>query len=301
MSTSITFNIQRAQASSAAQSATGASKIGDFTVDDLDKRIAAIMLRGKAESSTRIGLQGVAALWDGHLKEVFDISRHATVLSKKRFSADPTKLAYFNNINPSDDSRAIIAKVGTDVAMAWEKADPAWVPVEGATLPELNRLLKQSEDDGKEHAKSLALWRTAASELNGASDSMHQDNVAWYASATRQFKEGTPYGDMIRSTVPVTTDTVEPVGTAVIKNVVVAGNTASFEAEAPHATAFTYLHKAPGDAVFSVVKANTAEKSMTLGGLTPGEHRIKAFGANSQGIGPESTEAVVAIAQANAA
>ena len=49
------------------------------------------------------------------------------------------------------------------------------------------------------------------------------------------------------------------------------------------------------------VQANTPETSVTLGGLTPGEHRFKAFGANAQGIGPESAEVVVAIAQANAA
>ena len=55
------------------------------------------------------------------------------------------------------------------------------------------------------------------------------------------------------------------------------GSTARFDAKAPHATTYTYLHRKPG------------------------EHRFKAFGANAQGIGPESAEAVVTIAQANAA
>ena len=53
--------------------------------------------------------------------------------------------------------------------------------------------------------------------------------------------------------------------------------------------------------MWAVLQANTPETSVTLGGLAPGEHRFEAFGANAQGIGPESAEAVVAIAQANAA
>lgn len=51
----------------------------------------------------------------------------------------------------------------------------------------------------------------------------------------------------------------------------------------------------------TVVQANIAETSLTVGGLAPGEHRFKAFGANAQSIGPESAEAVASIAQANAA
>jgi hypothetical protein len=95
----------------------------------------------------------------------------------------------------------------------------------------------------------------------------------------------------------VTTDAVEPVGQAVIKNVTVNGSTVRFEAEAPHATTFTYLHKAPGQQVFAVVQANTTEKVVSLAGLAVGEHSFKAFGANSQGIGPESAEAAVLVAR----
>jgi hypothetical protein len=105
----------------------------------------------------------------------------------------------------------------------------------------------------------------------------------------------------MRSTVPVTTETAEPVCPAVIRNLFVAGNTVRFECEAPHATIYTYLQKWPGESIWSVVQANRPETSVTLVGLTPGEHLFKAFGANAQGIGPESAEVVAAIAQANAA
>ena len=64
----------------------------------------------------------------------------------------------------------------------------------------------------------------------------------------------------------------EQVSQAVIQNLIVAGGTARFDLAAPHATTFTYLHRKPG------------------------EHRFKAFGANAQGIGPQSAEAVASIA-----
>ena len=125
--------------------------------------------------------------------------------------------------------------------------------------------------------------------------------MAWYAAATRQFAEGTPDGDMIRSTVPVTTEMAVEVGPAVIKNLLADGGTVRFDAEAPHATTFTYLHQKPGASEWATLQADTVETAVTVGGLTPGEHRFKAMGANAQGLGPESAEAVAVIAQANAA
>ena len=140
---SIQFEIQRAQASSAAQSVTGAAKIGELTVADWEQRLTGIDTKITAEASARITLQGAAAAWSVSLGQVFDISRHATVLARKRFQNDPAKLAFFANLNPSDSNRGIIVKVGTDLVEAWQKADAKWVPVEGATLPALRELLTQ--------------------------------------------------------------------------------------------------------------------------------------------------------------
>ena len=254
-----------------------------------------------AESAARITLQGAAAGWNEHLGEVHDITRHAAVLSKKRFAGEPAKLALFAGLKPSNSSRAIIVKMGTDLAEAWQKADATWVPVEGATLAALKGLRTQCGSDGSDHAQKLAQWRAAVADLNAAAEALHDDNVTWYTAATRQFPASTPFGDMIRSTVPVTTEATEQVGQAVINNLLVAGSTARFDVEAQHATTFTYLQRKPGETVWTVVQANTPETAVTVGGLTQGEHRFKAFGANAQGIGPESAEAVVAIAQANAA
>lgn len=94
--------------------------------------------------------------------------------------------------------------------------------------------------------------------MNAAAESLHDDNVTRYAAATRQFPEGTPFGDMIRATVPVTTEATEQVGQAVIQNLIVTGGTARFDVAATHATTFTYLHRKPGVSVWTVVQANIA-------------------------------------------
>jgi hypothetical protein len=156
------------------------------------------------------------------------------------------------------------------------------------------------------HRGSFALPRRGRALLpqrpdRGQPNALHNDNVTWYAAATRQFPKGRPFGEMIRATVPVTTDATEQVGQAVIKNLLVAGGTVRFDVEAAHAATFTCLQKRLGETVWSVLPANTPEASVTPGRLAPGEHRFKAFGANAQGIGPESAEAVATIAPANAA
>jgi hypothetical protein len=280
---------------------TGAVNLGGSTTEDWAERISGINTQVTAEASARFTLQGVAAGWDASLRQVFDITRHAVVLSRKRFQNEPAKLALFASFKPSDSRRALIAKVGAELSQAWEKADAAWVPVDGATLPGLKALLRQCDAAEVDHAEKLARWRTSTAALNAAAEALHDDNVAWYAAAIRQFPESSPFGEMIRATVPVTTEATEQVGQAVIQNLRVAGGTVRFDCEAPHATNYTYLHQRPGETVWSVLQANTPETSVTLGGLTPGEHHFKAFGANAQDIGPESAEMVAAIAQANAA
>lgn len=104
-------------------------------------------------------MQG-AAIWDGHLREVYDITRHASALSKKRFKNEPAKLALFANIEPSNNSRTVIFKNGSDLVPAWEKADPIWEPVKSATLPALKGIARSVRSGppgsrGREHSRAL--------------------------------------------------------------------------------------------------------------------------------------------------
>jgi hypothetical protein len=150
---------------------------------------------------------------------------------------------------------------------------------------------------GKEAAMNLAV-----AALNAKLRAVNQDCLNWYKDVTRHFPDGTTAGDMIRSTVPTTTRPEEPVGQAVISNLMAsADGTIHFDVAADHGTKFTYLHKAPGQAAFVVVVTDSPESHLTLHNQAPGVHEFKAIGRNSRGEGPESAVAQVTVAQQQAA
>ena len=147
----------------------------------------------------------------------------------------------------------------------------------------------------------LNLWRKAAGDLSVLAAACEQDCINWYRDATTRFSEATAEGQTLRSTVPTTTRTVDPVGPAVISNLAVNGRVIRFDCDAPHATRFTYLHKPPGVPQYFVLLADSNARSVTLNDQPPGEHSFKAFGSNSRGNGAESAPAQVTVAQAQAA
>ena len=67
------------------------------------------------------------------------------------------------------------------------------------------------------------------------------------------------------------------------------------DAEAPHATKFTWFHQAPGATAFQVV-ATKAGASFTLHNQPRGLHRLKAAGCNAGGEGPASAIVEVTVA-----
>ena len=169
------------------------------------------------------------------------------------------------------------------------------------TVASFGALLSTSAAQKVAHTQKFTAWREASAALMARAEALDDDCVAWYSDATTRFREGTPQGDLIRSTVPTTTSPTDAVGQAVISHVLVTGGTIHFDCAASHATQFTYLHKAPGSLQFVVLLADTAETSVTLQGQPNGEHRFKAIGSNSQGTGPESDETVITLAVSQAA
>ena len=110
-----------------------------------------------------------------------------------------------------------------------------------------------------------------------------------------------PQPEDARSTVPTTSDPVEPVGQAVISGIISDGGTIHFDIAAEHATRFTVLHRLPGSSQYTGLVADSPENSVTLDDQPPGEHFFKAFGTNSQGNGIESVRASVTVAATLAA
>ena len=294
---SIEFIIDRALASRSAQAAVASTWVwSEKSVNDWDLDLAEMDALRSGEAVTRAELRGAAAGWDTNLDEVQTVTRAVVRLGRIRFRRNPTQLAVFESLNTDARNRDDIYTQGLAARGAWLKGDPAWAPLTDTDLNDMSDRLATCETCKKDHSAKLIAWRSAAAGLNTKTRELDADNVAWYAEATTQFAAGTTHGDMIRSGVPTTTQPSQPVGPAVLTNVMVAGGTIHFDCAAPHATRFTYLHQPPGAAQFAVVFAETKTTSLTLPNQAAGTHLFKAFGSNSHGPGDDSPVVVAEVA-----
>ncbi len=299
---SLEFTITRATATRDAQETIAATWIWpDRTMSDWNNNLTVLASYGSAENVKRVDLQAQAAAWDVNIQAIYEMTRDVMRMGRTRFRNDPVNLALFKRLKNKAGGRLTVQKQGAALRDAWQKADAAWVPLPTVTLAALNVLLTASENLELAYGQKFNAWREAAERLMLKAEEIDRDNVAWYADATTRFPEGTVYGNMIRSTVPTTTSPINPVGQAVISNVMAANGTIHFDCSAPHASQYTYLHKPPGAAQFVVVQAGVEESSVTLHNQPAGAHVVKAFGSNSRGPGPESVEVNVTLASALAA
>ena len=254
-----------------------------------------------AETTKRAELRSAAAAWDGTLTSIKQITLDVVRLGRTRFRKQPAKLKHFEVLKTNARSRQDVYDQGRELEKAWLQTDAAWEPLDDVTTAVLGSTLAAAMALADTHVTKKAQWRTAAADLYNKARELDEDNVAWYTAATTRFPAGTTQGDMIRSTVPTTYNPPSPVGQSVLSHLMVQNNSIHFDCDAPHATKFTYLYKAPDSPVFVVVTALTKDRSLTMENLGPGVHRFKAFGRNSGGEGPESEVLEVTLAQAQAA
>ena len=299
---SVPFVKNRALATRHAQASVAAQWVwAEKTVGAWDNALTELDTLSAVERTASVELQTQAANWDVTLKGIERTARDVVRLGRTRFRRDPAKLALFKATRVHAGSRESIQQSGLEVLEIWNQADAAWVPLPGVTAASFGALLSGSAAQKGSYAEKFTAWREASAALMSKAEALDDDCVAWYSDATVRFREGTPEGDLIRSTVPTTTTPTEAVGQAVISHLLVTGSTIHFDCEASHATQFTYLYKPPGTPQFVVLFADTPETSITLQDQPAGEHRFKAFGSNSQGVGEESEEAVITLASARAA
>jgi hypothetical protein len=248
------------------------------------------------ESSKRTQWRSAAEAWENDLVQIQQITRDVKRAGSFKFRSEPVQLALFEALRTDGSSRGDIYVQGLAARDAWEEADEAWELSAEVTLAFFSSLLASALARQTAHGTALTAWRRAASELANKARVVDADNVAWYAEATRRFPAGTVEGDMIRSTVPTTSRPIQPVGQAVITNLMVANGDIHFDCSAAYATRYTYLHQPPGSPAFVVAVADTPETSFNLHGQAAGVHRFKAFGMNAAGQGPESAAVQVTVA-----
>jgi hypothetical protein len=250
-----------------------------------------------AESQKETQLRNATALWQADVDAIYKIAQDIAGIGKVKFRKDRVKLALIEALNTGSRSRADIYADGLAARDAWVEADPAWSFDEAVTTASFGSLLTSCLARQTAHSAKTAAWRKAAAMLSDKARLLDEDNVAWYEEATRRFPAGTVEGDMIRTTVPTTSQPAQPVEQAVILNPMSSGRDIHLDANAEHATRYTFLQQTPGSPAFVVVLADSPDGHLTLHNQVPGVHRFKAVGRNSDGEGPESAIVEVTVAQ----
>lgn len=299
---SIPFVLDRAAASRNAQAEIATQWVWqEKSLIQWDADIAALKNAQLAELDARVSFQNNTEEWDVLLGQIEGNVRKILRLAKTHFRNDPVKSAMFEGFSPVRGGRDRIYNFGREVLEVWDNTDSAWNPYPGIDVGGLGSML--SNADGKKiiNQRLRTTWRRKVLEMDVKAQILDEANVVWYSEATTRFPEGTWEGDLIRSTVPTTSDPVEPVGQAVISGIIADAGTIHFDVASEHATRFTILHRLPGTSQYVVLVADSLESSVTLDDQPPGEHLFKAFGTNSQGNGEESAPASVTVAAALAA
>ena len=253
------------------------------------------------ETVKRVQWRNAAELWQSDVNKIQDITRQVATLGLVQFRNDPATLKLFEALGTDGESRSDVYAQGLAAQAVWAEADETWEISAALTPASFGQLLSSCTAAQKAESPALTAWRRAAVELNNKAELVDRDNIAWYTEATRRFPVGTVEGDLIRSAVPSTSRPEQPVGQAVISNLLVSGSDIHFDCAAPGATRFTYLQQMPGSPAFVVIQADTPQAHVMLHGQAAGLHRFKAFGSNSRGQGPDSEVAQVTVAASVAA
>ena len=301
---SIEFTRTRVQATQATQASLIATLPNwvwsEKTLIEWGEDISLLDLAINDESVKRTQWRSAAETWQVELDGLQALTRQLVSIGKIHFRNDVVKRSLFDGLFTDGRSRAEIYEQGLAARDVWQETDPAWTLSTTDTLAAFSALLLGCLTRQATHSAKFTAWRRASATLLNKARQVDEDCIAWYAEATRRFPEGTTEGDMIRSTVPTTTRTEPEVAQAVISNVMSGAGQVHFDCAAENATRFTYLHQSPGSPSFVVALADSPESHFTLSGQPAGLHRVKGFGSNAGGSGPESaaTEITVSIAAA---
>ena len=151
------------------------------------------------------------AEWDAALDTLHVRTMQGVAMAKTRFRNNPVKLALVENLEARGDSRAAILREALEWEKAWKQTEQTWSPMPANTFAAFGTLRLQCLEPLQHAYKDKqSAWREASNILTELGRAMEDVNEAWYADATRAFVQGTPEGNMIRGTIPTTSDGSPP-------------------------------------------------------------------------------------------
>ena len=240
--------------------------------------------------------------WDLKLEAIHVLTTAIVRLGRVRYRTNPHKAGVFDYVKPDAKSRMTILGAAERLAELWRKLDAGWVPLEDVALDDFDQLLEQAAGAKKNAIATEVDWILAGAAMEESSAVLDDDCVAWYATATAVFPEGTLLGDHIRRIVPTTTVPQPPPDQSeVTKLELTAEGTLRLEFDAKHGTRFTVLYRGPGEAQSRALVVDVKEKFIEIPNAAAGAHHFKVMASNSRGDGAESEEAVFEVPARQAA
>lgn len=205
MSESIDFVLQRSQATRAAQAAILLVWVWEEkTLAQWDSTIAAFILQMEAVEDADADLLGKRGDLDAGLEALRSLTRRCLSIAKNKFRNTPAKLEVLALLKVEAGSRSGKLQEALEWESAWEEVDAAWVPLTGVTLASFKTQRLAAGALLETFTNVQASAKGEATKLTQLKDQLSADCRAWYEAATNVFLEGTPEGDLIRSTVPTT-------------------------------------------------------------------------------------------------
>lgn len=205
MGSSLEFIEARLQATRDAQTQIAATWVWEEqTVVQWDTRVSDFTAK-KAASDTQEGVMlNKRALFEATIVQLHDLTVDGVRMARIKWRKDEPRKAVLATVHADGGGRDTVQKEARAWAAVWASFDAAWVPTPGNTLAAFNTLIALSETQENAFKLEHTKWREKAEELNDFAEACEELCVAWYGAATTVFPEGTPQGDMIRSTVPTT-------------------------------------------------------------------------------------------------
>lgn len=212
MGNSLEFIEARLQATRDAQTEIAATWVWEEqTVAQWDTRVTDFTAK-KAASDTQEGVMlNKRALFEATIVQLHDRTVDGVKMARIKWRKDEPRKAILATVHADGGGRDTVQAEARAWAAVWASFDAAWVPTPGNTLAAFNTLIALSETQENAFNLEYTKWREKAEELNDFAAACDELCVAWYGAATTVFPEGTPQGDMIRSTVP-TSYNPPPVG-----------------------------------------------------------------------------------------
>jgi hypothetical protein len=268
---------------------------GELSVVDFKTKLdgARTLLESESdESADTIGARGSR---DANLETLRERGRNALANLRSKYRKDKVKLPVLNAVSLDGASVTATLNDARNFSSVWAEVNAAYEAEDGLTLAAYDALRTTCGSNQESVGKEGAEEATATGRVKVELEDLYDVCVAWYDTATRKYKEATPFGIMIRRHVPVTPTTGldKPLQAILTAEPGIGQVTLTVVSEG--ATTYSIRFRPVGTTDWIDVVVGHAEGNFTQTGLAAGNYEYIAQGHNNDGDGPESEVVAVEV------